>query len=942
MTRRNPSRIGLLLLLLLTTVATLEAFPSLDRRQAPDSTLVKPAVCANSNGGSWLVGLNDKGQVTVYSINADGSEGALVSVQGAPMADAGKFMGVQCYENVGMKRLFFVSDFPTGWIDLNRDNHPWVTFDDRKVAHFTGMIDPVRLSAVGLGTGAGVTSVSIFKGAIHLWDVQKADPITIPTTPALPLKPEPLLAKSNDYIWGLFNNASGTFITAIGTGNIQSTLTYNVNGSAKLIVPMASGTKVATIEDVQGDGAATGSIAVVKIWDPKSPHPIIKMISAATTNSLIVVNDDNVIVVDPIKRTSVAVPGVVLGTDSGKVPAPNPSENGVGIPKGDEAAPKASKLPVILGSIAAVLVVIGIASAFLVLQRRKRRGGRAKHLFPATRGDDTLLPLGLYHQNRDNDLPPEPIERLQHDLANLGYDPRPSDIQAQSRSMAPTQYAHAQQAHQAQSHHLPYPSNASHLNDSRYSVNSRFDETIPVEAKLMHHQPEKHTAQGLTHSISVSSTTSKFARRHTKTGKRFEEKIQLQVIQYEVDDAHTISPHGQVGRLVLGTYHIISPARPARSMKAQGPNVHQGVARSGTVLVRRSRLDFGPGGGTRSPSPVPENHAESSMLLTDVENQHTFETATLKWYMTELHWKREAALLKHLKSPIFVVELLESYAIPALQLQTGSYPFVNVLGACSSLLSEVGPIRTAQHARAILRSISGAVEWCHRHGVVHLNLQPGSFFLEDGIDPKAEDASWKLWDFTCARFIGEAIGVVGGGGVGADVDTNDQQQQQQLKPDAAYPFLNQGHQDHQLDRIGGNPLPAAYTAPELLEAWRAGDTTFPVEAGMDTWALGCVYYEILAGQPLFQNEAEAWSLVGGWSGKDRWTSKDFKVPYPPVASAPTAGSERPPSMVQDSSSPFARSQILDPSGSIAQLLQGMLCVNADERLPLETIMEKIY
>lgn len=154
-----------------------------------------------------------------------------------------------------------------------------------------------------------------------------------------------------------------------------------------------------------------------------------------------------------------------------------------------------------------------------------------------------------------------------------------------------------------------------------------------------------------------------------------------------------------------------------------------------------------------------------------------------------------------------------------------------------------------------------------------------------------------------------------------------------------------------MDRIGGNPLPAAYTAPELLEAWRAGDTTFPVEAGMDTWSLGCVYYEILAGQPLFQNEAEAWALVGGWSGKERWTSKDFKVPYPPTSTPPSSSSPTPISavtastsmtMVQDMSSALEKCQILDPSGSVAQLLQGMLCVNADERTALDIIMEKIY
>jgi serine/threonine protein kinase len=359
-------------------------------------------------------------------------------------------------------------------------------------------------------------------------------------------------------------------------------------------------------------------------------------------------------------------------------------------------------------------------------------------------------------------------------------------------------------------------------------------------------------------------------------------------------------------------------------------------------------------------SPLRELAEYSSMLLTDAENQHTSEAATLKWYMTEIHWKREAALLKHLKSPIFVMELMESYCIPSLQGRANTYPFVNAMGGRSSLLSDVGVVKTAQHARAILRSISGAVDWCHRHGVVHLNIQPGSFFLEDGIDPKTEDAPWKLWDFTCARFMGEPIGAVGGGGDPGSrpvsrVITSPQPPPNHLSPDA-YPYLDQANLQEQLDRIGGNPLPAAYTAPELLEAWRSGDTTFPVEAAMDSWSLGCVYYEILTGHPLFQTEADAWGMIGGWENKAPWISKTFRVPYPPtpsiqgsavtettlVSSGPGPKSELTMGSEDNTTTPYERSMILDPSGSIAQLLQDMMKVQADERASLESIMERIY
>ncbi|KAF9560937.1 hypothetical protein BGW38_009027, partial [Lunasporangiospora selenospora] len=400
------------------------------------------------------------------------------------------------------------------------------------------------------------------------------------------------------------------------------------------------------------------------------------------------------------------------------------------------------------------------------------------------------------------------------------------------------------------------------------------------------------------------STTSNFARRNVKSGKRFEEKVQLQVIRYEDQDAVTISPHGPIGRLVLGTYHIISDPKSARTSRAYGGR-GTGIVRSGTVMIRRSRLDLkqaSAGQGIqmeRTPSPSPGTLMDdSSMLLTDAENQHTFETTTIKWYMTEVHWKREAALLKHLKSPIFVMELLESYCIPALQNRSSSYPFVNAMVACSSLLSDIGPVRTAHHARAILKSISAAVDWCHSRGVVHLNIQPGSFFLEDGVDPATSDAPWKLWDFTCARFIGEPIGSVGGGG---GKGTGSEETQGQLSPPATHEqgtfsdtnaTLSEQQYMERMNRIGGNPLPPMYTAPELLEAWRAGDTTFPAEAAMDIWSLGCVYYEILmGGQSLFATEADAWRLIGGWSNNEPWTSKNFRVAYPPSSSLTTSGSE---------------------------------------------------
>ncbi|CAO3563238.1 unnamed protein product [Mortierella alpina] len=100
---------------------------------------------------------------------------------------------------------------------------------------------------------------------------------------------------------------------------------------------------------------------------------------------------------------------------------------------------------------------------------------------------------------------------------------------------------------------------------------------------------------------------------------------------------------------------------------------------------------------------------------------------------------------------------------------------------------------------------------------------------------------------------------------------------------------------------------------------------------MDTWSLGCVYYEILnGGQPLFKTETEAWSMVGGWDNPNGRLPSSYRVPYPP---SPTGGEtvSGDLSAATEMSTPFERSKILDPSGSISHLLRDMMLANADEQ-----------
>ncbi|KAF9541170.1 hypothetical protein EC957_003362 [Mortierella hygrophila] len=863
--------------------------------------------CASATG-AWTVGLNQGGLLTFVNTNGDEFSVSNRTFNG--------FTGGNCLEpSSGI--LYFISDYATG--NLTRQNGAYGWTDD----FFPGKNgNPIiqkdfTKATTTIGTaGHTVNCVAVTDKSITLWN-----PGAQAYTGVVDLA-------------GISNGSAAlkkTAIIGMAMSGDNLFIHYNADASNQrlALVNILSQGKQPTAPIVVGQGmklvpVSGGGVALVNLTSPPGNAQVTYYDDSLTprqanyplSNGSI---PDNLFILDQNNIHVVAKSGLVppLTSEGGRQTDPPGQPLATPAPPNSDpnSKPAANHLPAIIGGVVGALALAAIV-AFLIIRRRKtRRGGnnttsrslfskKQQDLFPP-KADDTLVPLGLYNQERGL-LPPL---HQDDDLARMGYMPH----RGMRSADAPEQTAFL-----------------SHLH--RSSTQPSIDESIPVEAALTHHRHDKHTPQGLSHSISVSSVTSRFPRHSAKSGKLFEEKIQLQVIRYEVPDAHLMAPHGTIGRLVLGTYHIISDPKSARSLKPQSKN-NQGLARSGTVVVKKSRSSMLSGRN----SPLVEMAEESSMLLTDAENQHTFEGATLKWYMTEIHWKREAALLKRLKSPIFVMELLESYCIPALQNRAFTYPFVNAMGGRTSLLSDLSPVKSAHHTRAILRSISAAVEWCHRHGVVHLNIQPGSFFLEDDIDPRTEDASWKLWDFTCARYIGERIGPFGGSGETA-TPTQYHPPANPSNPDS-FPYMDQQQHDRQMDRIGGNPLPAAYTAPELLEAWRADNINFPVEANMDTWSLGCLYYEILTGQPLFPTETEAWGLVGGWEQTGLWSSKNFHVPYPP---SPSAEGFAPATNESETTSPYERSQTLDPSGSIAKLLRDMMTINPEERVSLDTIMERVY
>ncbi|KAF9161956.1 hypothetical protein DFQ26_003997 [Actinomortierella ambigua] len=705
---------------------------------------------------------------------------------------------------------------------------------------------------------------------------------------------------------------------------------------------------------------------------PVAPAPV-----AETMTPIFGFVDSSVVALSKTSLTPLAAPPPQESDLPGE-PLPQPP------PPPHDSDSSSSQGGLSMGAIIGIVVVgvclVMLAVVLVIRHRQRRQGGKvrgkkisafggfkqkkqARDLFPPPQRDDmATAPLGLYADHRHTEA-----SRSTGDNNDAGgYN---MNLLAPFSSIPPSQ--------QQQSGPLGTQQQDQGSYNSGRSMGSRLsnlDDQIPLTARMQHQDYSQTAAHHhLPHAVSVSAMAPQFARTNAQSGLRFEEKVQLQVICYEDSDAVSTSPHQPVGSLVLGAYCLVRPARSARPLKVledDGSGLPLGVVRSGTVFVRKSRLwsDGGLSSSRLLPTAMMGLHGEdSSMLLTEVENQHTSEVQTLKWYMTEVHWKREAALLKHLKSPIFIMELMASYCIPALQYRPSTFPFVNAMGGCSRLLSNLAHVRTPQHARSILRSASAAVDWCHQRGVVHLNIQPASFFIEDGIDPTAEDASWKLWDFTCARFIGEQIGVIGGGGSADALGKRTSQLPLPAPPSGSSDRTNNNNYggygggfkspvddrlfEQQQQLISGNPLPGCYTAPELLETWREGRTEMLAEASMDSWSLGCLYFEILAGSPLFRTEAEAWALVGGWDNSGPRRLDEFRVPFPATtrsnspSNSTLVGSGHVPRSSPLSSSTLSSSPLssaLDPSGAIGQLMHDLLAVQPAKRLTLAMTMERIY
>ncbi len=137
-----------------------------------------------------------------------------------------------------------------------------------------------------------------------------------------------------------------------------------------------------------------------------------------------------------------------------------------------------------------------------------------------------------------------------------------------------------------------------------------------------------------------------------------------------------------------------------------------------------------------------------------------------------------------------------------------------------------GPMPAADVLR-LAAQIADALDRAHRAGVVHRDLKPGNVMLAR--------TGAKLMDFGLARATGMA-GPATGSGVTVAALTR--------TPTVASPLTAEG-------AIVGT---FQYMSPEQLEGREA-------DVRSDVWALGCVLYEMAAGQPAFTGKSQA-SLIG--------------------------------------------------------------------------------
>ncbi|KAG0031089.1 hypothetical protein BGZ82_007147 [Podila clonocystis] len=364
--------------------------------------------------------------------------------------------------------------------------------------------------------------------------------------------------------------------------------------------------------------------------------------------------------------------------------------------------------------------------------------------------------------------------------------------------------------------------------------------------------------------------------------------LKLSIIRYERSDASQATPLAKPGTLMFSQVEMIESA----------PEIN--ISGSAFSHVRDSSKVTGQEEGLPSPVvPGPSGAVSSS--------ESEPRERCLRWMKNEFQWKREAGMLQHLRSDLYIAELFTLYSLPTF----AEYRFASVMGPFSRTLETYikerkglqpthssallanpqGPL-TLPELKSLTDSISSAIKWCHDHHVVHLSLSPASIFLQEmysepdgqggyrtsvyssysnksiGADNAAVQVEhrWKLWNFNHARFVGEAVDL--------SMDTTPYTSPEIL---VASRRFHQKSSQRIIQAEGGEHNASSTTTTTsrsadgvVTKTMTTKSSSGPISAQasgepeklmaattMDIWSLGQIVYELHTGQAMFTSDDDA-------------------------------------------------------------------------------------
>lgn len=364
--------------------------------------------------------------------------------------------------------------------------------------------------------------------------------------------------------------------------------------------------------------------------------------------------------------------------------------------------------------------------------------------------------------------------------------------------------------------------------------------------------------------------------------------LKLSIIRYERSDASQATPLAKSGTLMFSQVEMIEGA----------PEIN--IPGSAFSHVRDSSKVNGQEEGLPSPVvPGPSGAASSS--------ESEPRERSVRWMKNEFQWKREAGMLQHLRSDLYIAELFTLYSLPTF----AEYRFVSVMGPFSRTLETYikerkglqpthssallanpqGPL-TLPELKSLTDSISSAIKWCHDHHVVHLSLSPASIFLQEmysepdghggyrtsvyssysnksiGADNAAVQVEhrWKLWNFNHARFVGEAVDL--------SMDTTPYTSPEILV--ASRRFHQKSSQRTIQAEVGEHNASSTTTTTSVSAdgvvtktmTTKSSSGSISAQASaepeklmaattMDMWSLGQIVYELHTSQPMFTSDEDA-------------------------------------------------------------------------------------